>query len=80
MKAIIGTHRNPITVELTELVYDEARECVVCPACGEALEYVEPCFFDHCNETYDSPSDCDIPCYLYVCPECGKKFYSAEEI
>lgn len=80
MKATIGTRYNNEEVELTELVWDEERKCVVCPECGEALEFVEPCFYDHCNQSYDSPSDYDIVCYLYICPECGKMFYSKNEI
>lgn len=78
--ARIGTFRDYEEVELTELQWDEERQCVVCPECGEALEFDEGCWYRSSDgDAFNEPQD-EMTCVRYVCPNCGKFYYAENEI
>jgi len=69
-------------ITFTKLQWDEQRECVVCPTCGEALRLVEEIgHYDPCSVNGEpGEPQWKVDGYLYACDECGSEFISREEI
>ena len=67
-----------VYVELTTLCWDG--EKVVCPECGESLEWVGECGYETKGWSCLEEPQWHTTCWKYICPECGAEFYSKEEV